>query len=120
MIRTLFRLSAAALLIAPLAATAQHNHPESTSPPTPVVTGDPVGPAVQVQANPVGQGSPVVTEPNPQVANDPVPPALPADPAYRAGPYKGALTAPPPEAMNKVYPVCTRTLRDSCRNPGGR
>ena len=46
--------------------------------------------------------------------------AMPADAAYDAGPYKGALTPPPVEAMNKVYPTCTRTLRDSCRNPGGK
>jgi hypothetical protein len=30
----------------------------------------------------------------------------------------GNLTAPPPQALNKVYPVCTRTLQDSCQNPG--
>jgi hypothetical protein len=32
----------------------------------------------------------------------------------------GNMTAPPPGAMNRTYPVCTRTLRDNCRNPGGR
>ena len=31
-----------------------------------------------------------------------------------------ALPPPPPESLNKTYPVCTRTLRDSCRNPGGK
>jgi len=30
----------------------------------------------------------------------------------------GNLTPPPPQAFNKVYPVCTRTLQDSCQNPG--
>ena len=30
----------------------------------------------------------------------------------------GNLTAPPPQAFNKTYPVCTRTLQDSCQNPG--
>ncbi|HVR91257.1 MAG TPA: hypothetical protein VHG29_09220 [Novosphingobium sp.] len=76
---------------------------------------------VQVQANPVGSSAaPTATPPNPPVAAAPVPPAMPADPSYNAGPYKGALTAPPAEAMNRVYPVCTRTLRDSCRNPGGK
>lgn len=75
----------------------------------------------QVQANPVGSTAPATaTPPNPEVAAAPVPPAMPADPSYNAGPYKGALTAVPAEAMNKVYPVCTRTLRDSCRNPGGK
>jgi hypothetical protein len=30
----------------------------------------------------------------------------------------GNLTAVPQSAMNKTYPVCTRTLQDSCQNPG--
>jgi hypothetical protein len=32
--------------------------------------------------------------------------------------YPGNLTAPPPSALNKTYPVCSRTLQDSCQNPG--
>ncbi len=78
----------------------------------------PTMPAV-VQANPPGAGMPSMTPPNPMVASEPVPPALPADPGYMAGPYRGALTPPPAEAMGKVYPLCTRTLQDSCRNRGG-
>lgn len=78
-------------------------------------------PASVVQANPVGSSEmPSMTPPNPMAAADPVPPATPADPGYQAGPYKGALTAPPAEAMNKVYPLCTRKIQDSCRNPGGK
>ena len=77
-------------------------------------------PAV-IQANPVGSSEmPSATPPNPDSASMPVPPAMPADATYQAGPYKGALTPPPPEAMNKVYPVCTRILQDSCRNRGGK
>lgn len=77
-------------------------------------------PAV-VQANPVGSSEmPSPTPPNPANASMPVPPAMPAEATYQAGPYKGALTPPPPEAMNKVYPVCTKILRDSCRNRGGK
>ena len=30
----------------------------------------------------------------------------------------GNLTAPPPQALSKTYPVCTRTLQDNCQNPG--
>ena len=56
----------------------------------------------------------------PATAAQPVPPAMRADPSYQAGPYKGALTAPPAEALNKVYPVCTSKIQDSCRNPGGK
>ena len=74
---------------------------------------------VQVQANPPGEGPASVTPPSPTTASEPVPPAMPADPSYNAGPYKGALTPPPAEAMNKHYPTCTRELQDNCRNPGG-
>ena len=30
----------------------------------------------------------------------------------------GNLTSPPAQALNRTYPVCTRTLQDSCQNPG--
>ena len=32
--------------------------------------------------------------------------------------HPGNLAPPPASAMNKTYPVCTRTLQDSCQNPG--
>lgn len=83
-------------------------------------TGMAQPPAQQVQANPPSMDPASPTPPNPQSAAEPVPPAQPADPSYQGGAYKGAMTAPPAEAMNKTYPVCTRTLQDSCRNPGGR
>lgn len=72
---------------------------------------------VQTQANPPGPGVPSETPPNPPTADTPVPPAMPADPGYNAGPYKGALTPAPSEAMGKSYPLCTSKLQDSCVNP---
>jgi len=30
----------------------------------------------------------------------------------------GNLTAPPASAMNKTYPLCSRTVQDNCQNPG--
>lgn len=30
----------------------------------------------------------------------------------------GNVTSPPSQALNKAYPVCTRTLHDNCQNPG--
>lgn len=75
-------------------------------------------PVIQTQANPRGSGMPAETPPNPSTAATPVPPAMPADSSYQAGPYKGALTPPPPEAQGKSYPLCTRNLQDSCVNPG--
>jgi hypothetical protein len=73
---------------------------------------------VQIQANPPGEGTPTTTPPDPQTAGSAVAPAMPADSTYNAGPYKGALTPPPPQAMDKAYPLCTRILQDSCVNPG--
>jgi hypothetical protein len=75
-------------------------------------------PVIQTQANPPGAGIPTETPPNPPTADAPVPPAMPADPSYNAGPYKGALTPAPAEAMGKSYPLCTSRLQDSCINPG--
>jgi len=88
----------------------------ATPPPPPAA--DPT--ATQVQANPTGPGDPSVTPPNPATAGTPVPPAQPADPGYQAGPYKGALTQPPADAQAKDYPVCSKTVTDSCRNRGGK
>lgn len=86
--------------------------------PSPPPAGDPM--AAQVQANPTGPGDASATPPNPATAGSPVPPAQPADPGYQAGPYKGALTQPPAEAQAKDYPVCSKTVTDSCRNRGGK
>lgn len=74
---------------------------------------------VQVQANPRGD-EPVAASAAPTTADDPVPATQPSDPSYHAGPYAGALSAPPADAMNKSYPVCSARVQDGCRNPGGR
>jgi hypothetical protein len=58
--------------------------------------------------------------PDPQTANSPTPPAMPADPSYHGQPYVGALTAPPAAAMNKSYPVCKAGQHDECRNADGQ
>lgn len=71
------------------------------------------------QANPPGTGMPTTGVPDPQMAEQSVRPAMPADQTYQGGPYKGALTPPPATAMNKEYPVCSKTVQDSCRNRGG-
>jgi len=71
------------------------------------------------QANPPGMGMPTTGVPDPDNAAQAVRPAMPAGGAYQGGPYKGALTPPPAEAMNKDYPICSKTVQDSCRNPGG-
>lgn len=72
------------------------------------------------QANPPGEGMPTTGVPDPQSADQTVRPAMPADQNYQGGPYKGAMTPPPATAMNKDYPVCSKTVTDNCRNRGGR
>lgn len=42
----------------------------------------------------------------------------PATPARITTTNPGNLTSPPAQALNRTYPVCTRTLQDSCQNPG--
>lgn len=69
------------------------------------------------QANPPGMGTPTNGVPNPNVANQAVQPAMPADESYQGGPYKGALTPPPADSMSKEYPVCSKTVTDGCINP---
>lgn len=107
--RNLTLCTAAALM---LASTSPLLAAQQPTPPMPMPMPE------QVQANPPGPGTPSVTPPNPETATTPVPPTMPADPGYQASPYKGALSPPPAEAMNKSYPLCTATLRDSCVNPG--
>jgi hypothetical protein len=72
------------------------------------------------QANPPGPGVPTAGVPNPQSANQAAPPAMPADESYQGGPYKGALTPPPADAMSKDYPICSKTVTDGCKNRGGK
>lgn len=68
------------------------------------------------QANPPGEGMPTTGVPNPSAAAQSVPPAMPADATYQGGPYKGALTPAPADAMDKTYPVCSASVQDSCVN----
>jgi hypothetical protein len=72
------------------------------------------------QANPPGAGVPTAGVPNPQSANQAAQPAMPADESYQGGPYKGANTPPPADAMGKDYPICSRTVTDGCRNRAGK
>jgi len=72
------------------------------------------------QANPPGRGMPTAGVPDPRTANQAAQPAMPADESYQGGPYKGALTPPPAAAMDKSYPVCSKTVTDGCRNRGSK
>lgn len=103
----------------PAAMTAPSPDAAAAPPPMDDDASAQAAPVEQVQANPPGAGPASDTPPDPATADTPVPPAQPADPGYHAGPYKGALTEPPADAMNKTYPVCSRKVQDNCRNPGG-
>jgi hypothetical protein len=104
---------------APPSATTSQSSPSADAAAAPPMDSDVASAPAQIQANPRGTGPATDTPPDPATADTPVAPAMPADPSYKAGPYKGALTAPPADAMNKTYPDCTRKIQDSCRNPGG-
>lgn len=55
-------------------------------------------------------------------ANAAAAPAQPSAAASGAGAvvtaYPGNLAPPPASALNKNYPVCSRTIQDECQNPG--
>lgn len=75
---------------------AQANAQNSPAPATTTVTTTPAQPATTtVTTTPAQPAQTTITTTNP-----------------------GNLTPPPASAMNKTYPVCTRTLQDSCQNPG--
>lgn len=63
-------------------------------------------------------GNPYSAAPsNQQTADATAPSTMPGDSSSTS--YRGALNAPPAEAMNKTYPPCTKDLQDNCRNRGG-
>lgn len=121
--RELIYVSAAAAAIAlcvPAAFAAQPAVRSVSQVRSPVPTKVGMAKVIETQANPRGVGLASALPPDPATANSPVPPAMPADPNYHAGPYVGALTPPPQQAMNKVYPLCSKFVQDSCINPGAR
>ena len=74
------------------------------------------------EANAAAQPAPATTT----VTTTPAMPAqttvttTPAQPAQTTivTDHPGNLTPPPPQAMNKTYPLCSRTLQDNCQNRG--
>ena len=99
--RTLLLAGAALALAAPAALNAQQSADQANAEaqPAPATTTVMRTPAVPAQTT-------VVTTP-----------AVPAQTTVVTS-NPGNLTSPPASAMNKVYPVCTRKLQDSCQNPG--
>lgn len=100
--RTVLLAGAAALTVTALPATlnAQDATTEAAPQPTNTQTAD----EANAKADPAPQTTTVTTTATGRTtvtSNNP-----------------GNLSAPPPQAFNKTYPVCTRTLQDNCQNPG--
>jgi len=120
-VQNFIRLSSAALLLSTgiPAAFAAQTAPQSQGPSNAYLPSTTImAKVIEIQANPRGLGPASATPPNPVSAESPVPPSMPADLNYHAGPYVGALTPPPLQAMNKTYPLCSKSIHDSCINPG--
>lgn len=101
--RTLLFASAAALALTalPAALSAQESADEANA-----------------EAQPAPPSTTVITTPaTPARTTVVTTPATPAQTTIVSN-NPGNLTPPPASAMNKVYPVCTRTLQDNCQNPG--
>jgi hypothetical protein len=78
--------------------------------------------ALSAQANPA-QPQQTADQANGQAQTPPpttrvVPAPAPGQPATVVNNNPGNLAAPAPEAFNKTYPVCTRSLQDNCQNRG--
>jgi hypothetical protein len=100
-------LAAAAVMAMPIALSAQQSADDlnARSQPAPATT--------TVIPNP-GSPATVVHNPDGSVTVN----ANPGAPAVVIRDNPGNLTPPPASALNKTYPVCTRTLQDNCQNPG--
>lgn len=80
----------------------QANAQAQPAPPRTTVSPNPGSPAT-VTENADGT---VTVEPNPGTA------------ATVTTTFPGNLTPPPQSALNKKYPVCSRSVQDNCQNPG--
>jgi hypothetical protein len=114
--RTLMLASVAALAIAavPLGLSAQDQNPEPAphvAQPAPAVPGS-VEPAPDTANEANADVPPLPT------TEEVIPADEPGEPDTLVTTHHGNLAPPPATALNKTYPVCTRSLQDSCRNPG--
>jgi hypothetical protein len=110
--RTIILSGAAALALATMPAFAQG---AGASPDTP--QADQAAPPAD-QAAPAPQSADQANAENP-----PAPPTTTVEPAASGAgavvsTFPGNDTGPPASALNKTYPVCSRTIRDECQNPG--
>lgn len=117
--RYLIHIAAAALTItvaAPTAFAAQSTQRSRETIRAHAPSATAMARVIEIQANPRGLGRATTIPPNPATAASPVPPTIPDAPNHRGGPYVGAMTTPPLQAMNKTYLLCSKTVQDSCIN----
>ena len=100
-------LMAVMLAGAPLAAQPANTVPGMGA--TPATPATPADPAAGMPAMPATPASPAVPADAPAAAA--LPPTAPTV-------VNNTLPPPPASAMNKTYPLCTRTMTDNCQNPG--
>ncbi len=95
-------------------------------PADPVAPPPPADPAMTPPANPASAADPNAGQPTGAVPADPgmapAPAGVPNDPAAPVGSSSNPVTVggnmTPPPAEAKDYPVCSKTVQDSCINPG--
>ncbi|MES3151453.1 hypothetical protein [Sphingomonas faeni] len=107
-------LAAAALLASPVIA-------QTTPPADPAAQTAPADPAMQTapadQAAPAAPADQAMAAP----ADPAAAPAAPmAAPAPAGGVTFGQPTVTPPTPAPATYPVCSKTVKDGCRNRGGK
>ena len=114
--RTIILSSVAALALATVPALAQDDSASSE-----VQQAD----QAATPAQPAGQAAPAPQSADQANAeNPPAPPTATVEPGAASGAgavvtsFPGNDTDPPASALNKTYPVCSRTIQDECQNPG--
>lgn len=108
--RTLMFAGAVALAFATAPATLAAQ--DAAPAPSPAVPAESTEPAPDTTAEANAEATPLPT------TVETIPGTRPDQPDTVVTTHHGNLAPPPATAMNKTYPVCTRTLQDSCRNPG--
>ncbi|MEG3169855.1 hypothetical protein U1737_16815 [Sphingomonas sp. LB3N6] len=107
-------LAAAALLASPVIA-------QTTPPADPAAQTAPADPAMQ--SAPADPADPAMAAPADPAMADPAM-AAPAAPMAAPGPAGGVTfgqpTVTPPTPAPAEYPVCSKTVKDGCRNRGGK
>jgi hypothetical protein len=111
--RTIILSGAAALALATMPALAQDD------------SASPDAQQADQEAPPADQTAPAPKSADQANAeNPPAPPTTTVEPDAASGAgavvttFPGNDTGPPASALNKHYPVCSRTIQDDCQNPG--